>query len=137
MSMEESIEDTHYVCAKHLRELGGKAPCCECSGGKDCSFIGTEDDLKEEKDTSLEDRFDEQFMIGKGRKWIMTVDEADEVKQFIRQEREALLKEIVEKCEGLKPTEFEEGYTTQDAIAFREGKRHALNQVQELIKKKI
>lgn len=40
-------QETHYVCAKHLRELGAKAECCACPPKKyGCSFEGTAEDLK-------------------------------------------------------------------------------------------
>jgi len=53
--------------------------------------------VKQYEDANLDmfERFDKQFAIGQGRKWIMTEEEADEVKQFFKQEIENLLKEMI------------------------------------------
>jgi len=42
-----------------------------------------------------QEKFDEQFSIGQGRKWIMTEEETKEVKQFIQTELEELAREIL------------------------------------------
>lgn len=46
--MNPYAQETHFVCAKHLRELGGSAPCCVCTRHSDgCSFEGTEEECCE------------------------------------------------------------------------------------------
>ena len=40
------------------------------------------------KDEKFEERFDKHFAIGKGRKWIFTKEEAEEVKAFILAEKQ-------------------------------------------------
>lgn len=136
--MEESIEDTHYVCAKHLRELGGKAPCCECSGGKDCSFIGTEDDLKEEKDTSLEERLMDKFCVmferanRDGDAWEIELEIF--IKQVIRQEREEAYKEgLNESIESMQKTD--EKWKTLIWCIRQDGREALLKEIIDLSEK--
>jgi hypothetical protein len=74
----------------------------------------------------VDDAFDEEFSIGKGRKWVHTIEEANEVKQFIQaldaKERETI-EEVIEIAEQIIK---DERYS---------GAPHAMNKLIQSIKK--
>lgn len=84
--MNPYAQETHFVCAKHLRELGGSAPCCVCTRHSDgCSFEGTEEDLKpSEEKKDWEESFNNLFEVARDYNLQFGLIESD-IKNFIRE----------------------------------------------------
>lgn len=112
-------QETHYVCAKHLRELGAKAECCACPPKKyGCSFEGTAEDLKPSEEKKDWEDFDERFVskdVTGSECWSLSGRAVWQVKDFIQSQVasavEARTQEIIElsdKIESENSTEFNE-----------------------------
>jgi hypothetical protein len=69
----------------------------------------------------VDDAFDKEFSIGKGRKWVHTIEEANEVKQFIHQALDAKEKEIINKCLSVAPKEEKESkhIASDDCLCYQ------------------
>jgi len=87
---------------------------------------------------SLEE-FDEHFAIGQGRKWIFTIEEAEEVKHFLTTHTIKLLEAEIEVLEGMKKEIGEHGENlieiikTHQAIGNKQALTDCISHLQEQI----